>query len=86
MGMEGGWGGLYRYPHQPIPGPIFSIYLALRAYPRPNEGNSMLFYEVSMRFPRMGLELTSFDLRIDPQIDLPDRSPDGPEMSPDDPR
>ena len=54
-GRVGPGGVLYRYP---VPGshiPIFSHILALRAYPRPNEGNSQLFSEVS---------------QIDPQIDL----------------
>ena len=56
-----GWVGTWRgYTGTPstVPGPIFSIFLRLRAYPRPNEGKSEDIYEVSQ-----------IDLRIDPQID-----------------
>ena len=39
---------LYRYPTSTIPGPVFSIFLRLRPYPRPNEAN----FRDSMRFFR----------------------------------
>ena len=45
-----GWvgpGGLYRYPGPTRPGPRISLYLVLRPYPRPNEGEFHGLYEVS---------------------------------------
>ena len=53
--VEDGWAWRGAIPgtHPDPPGPIFSILLALGPYLRPNGA----FYEVSMRFPEMGLEL-----------------------------
>ena len=47
-GWRVGWGGLYRYPARPSPGPIFSIFKA----ERPSYGQMKANYEVSMRFLR----------------------------------
>ena len=48
---EGYWEG-YTGTHQDPPRTIFNHILASGPYPRPNEGNSSVFHEVS----RMGLE------------------------------
>ena len=85
--MGTGWGpggyreGLYRVTHQTVPGPIFSHILGSEPYPRPNEGNFSIFNEVSEIGLRMGPESTQNRPRIDPDIDLQDRSPDGPQMT-----
>ena len=42
-----GLGGLYRYPTQTIPGPIFKDIPEIRPYPRPNEALLTGFHEVS---------------------------------------
>ena len=49
--------GLYRYPSPSHPRTIFSLFLALRPYLRPNEAKSEVFHEVSQ-----------IGLRIDPEL------------------
>ena len=46
-GMGGYLGGLYRYPSQDHPRTHIYTIFSLRPYPRPNEGVSQLFDEVS---------------------------------------
>ena len=66
-GWVGAGGVLYRYPTQPVPGPNISIFEA----EGPTHGQMKAFLEVSLRFPRKGLErvpeLTRIDLRIGPR-------------------
>ena len=60
-GVVGGWVGTGRaipVPNQHPPGPIFNLFPGRRPYPRPNEGNSRGFHEVSQKGSRI-------DLRID---------------------
>ena len=54
---DDGWAGgvLYRYPPTAIPGSHIELNLASEPYPRPNEGNSHVFDEVS----QMGLRWVS---------------------------
>ena len=59
--LGGYLGGLYRYPSQAIPGPIFHIFKAKR----PTHGQMKAFLEVSMRFLRIDLRLTSDCPHID---------------------
>ena len=55
----GSWGGPGGYtgraipvPHQDHPRTIFSLFLRLGPYPRPNEANFSIFNEVSQMFLR----------------------------------
>ena len=72
------------YPRHP-PGPIFSHIPGFKPYPGPNEGNSGTFNEVSQIGSRIGSdiasELTQNRPRIDPPTDLPDWSPDDPQIT-----
>ena len=56
-GLGGSVGGLYRYPGPASPRAIFSTILASGPYPRPNEGNSRVFHEVSQDGSRMGPDM-----------------------------
>ena len=64
---DGGWvpGGLYRVLPTQSPGSHIQPYLALRPYPRPNEGLFGYFHEVSQigsrKGSRNGLRMTSND-------------------------
>ena len=59
-GRLGGWsGGLYRYPTRPVPRTHISHILALRPYPRPNEGYFMVSDEVSQIGSQIDLNMTS---------------------------
>ena len=66
------------YPPRHPPGPIFNIFRVQG----PTYGQMKAFFqyidEVSEIGSRKGLELTSFDPRIDPRIDPPDWSRDVP--------
>ena len=57
----GGWVGYTGYPPRHLPGPIFNIYLRLKPYLRPNEGNSEVNDEVSQIGSRI-------DLRKGPEL------------------
>ena len=65
----------------PIPGPIFNIF----RLQGPTHGQMKAFSEVSVRFPRMGLEWVQnwprIDLRMTPESTLQDMSQTGPEMT-----
>ena len=59
VGTGEGYTGYYPVP---APGPIFNLFLRLRPYPRPYEGNSQCSDEVPQIWSRI-------DLRIDPDMD-----------------
>ena len=55
----GAWGGYTGVLPGHLPGPHIEHIPALRAYPRPNEGNLRHIHEVSQIWSRYGPELTS---------------------------
>ena len=82
----GTWEGLYRVPASTIPGPIINHILKAKAYPRPNEGFSEEYDEVSQMGLEWVLEWVPEWLQNDPPGPPPDRSPDGLQMTLPDPQ
>ena len=80
-GLGGWWGGLYRYPTQYPPWTHIELYLALRPYPWPNEGELRYIDEVSYKGSRKGPELTQNDLQNDPQMTSRMTLQTGPQMA-----
>ena len=76
MGLGGSGRVLYRYPTQPSQDPHLTIFLRLRPYPRPNEGISQVYDEVSQTGSRIGSRIDPESTHIDPPDDPPDRSRD----------
>ena len=73
--------GLYRYPTSTLPGPIFSIYLRLRPYPRPYEGYLRLNDEVSWDGSRIGSRMGPRMASDDPYPTLLRLVPRWPQMT-----
>ena len=69
---------LYRVPTSTAPGSHIELNLAIRPYLRPNEGELVVFHEVSQMGLRMGPEWVLELTRIDPISDPPDWSRDVP--------
>ena len=62
----GTWEGYTGYYQDTLPGTIFSLFLRLRPYLRPNEAKYKVIDEVSQIGSRNGLRMTSELTRIDP--------------------
>ena len=77
----GGWEG-YTGTHPAMPPRVpYCTNLALRSYPRPNEGKLRYFNEVSQIWSRKGPERVPEWPRYDPPDDPPDDLPDGLQMT-----
>ena len=60
----GGWEGYTGTLPGPVPGPQYYTILKVRPYPRPNEGLSEGYDEVSQIWPQIDPQI---DLRMDPE-------------------